>query len=211
MKNTNRTKWAIRGLVVAILVVATILIATVISRWGKVGVAVYKVPNDATVLIEGIRMDGSTIYLKPGTVSITVQKDGFAQKTFKQTISSNRTDQSIIASLDPISDAAKQWATDNAQKYLDIEGIFGEKIATRGEENYTRHPVLESLPYSSASGPFTIDYWFDDNNTPYLIVSNSTAPGRRAALKWILNHNNNTLSDMVIRFEDNSSIGGIVQ
>lgn len=166
-------------------------------RLGKVAVEVLAHPSDTTITIDGDAYSPGTIYLRPGEYTLLAKKNGWTNATA-----------SIIVTKQPRS-VALVLEPDSVQAYkiLEDEKVIAEREAlaavtanARGEDIRSRYPIIERLPYSDISGPFKIDFGFDqlDKTTPYLIVSFSTPKGRRLAIDWLKKNNVDLVKTEVI-------------
>ena len=151
-------------------------------RLGKIAVDIRVNPEDAAIIIDGDKSHAGTVYLRPGTHTFKAAKSGwFADEV---TVSVSKNNATVALLPQPDSDEAQQQAEDDAMKR---EGLSSTAANTRGVDIRSANPILNKLPYSDISGPYKIDYGFNqqDEKTPYLIVSYSTPHGREKALKWL--------------------------
>ena len=156
-------------------------------RQGKIPVEVLANPENATIFIDNSKTGTGVLYLPAGSHTFRAEKEGWKTAEITTRISDDLSSVALV--LDPASEEAIQ----QAKKETRIrEGLSGIAANTRGIGIRSSYPILNKLPYSDTSGPFKIDYGFnqEDKETPYLIVSFSTPHGRTKALKWL--HDNGT-------------------
>lgn len=157
----------------------------VISRIGKEPVAVYLVPDDATLTIAGERFSAGTAYIKPGTYRVVAKKDGFKDYQTSITITRNNT-AAIDVALEPDSDAAREWQRQHMKLYLAQESRAGARANTEGEKFSQINPITSKLPFENLL--YTIGYRADpaDTSGNSIIIEIDSLPGfRNAALKKI--------------------------
>lgn len=169
-----------------ILILLFISIFIAVSRSGKISVDISVIPSDANVYINNKKTNSGEHYLKPGTYTISAKKSGF--KDDKQIISVDRESVDVGLIPEPNSKEAYKWLKDNPELQYKREEMAGKMAALRGEYTIKESPIIESIPYTSVEGPFSIDYGADKSKGAYSIyikISDSTPEGRVAALKWI--------------------------
>ncbi len=170
-------------LVFAALCVVYFVFVT-LPRLGKVAVDITTHPEDAIVYINGNESPSGTVYLRPTQYDFSARKKGWETATATVTVSeSNKT---VALLPDPVSQEAIKEAEDPEVQAL-RESLAGIAAIARGNTLRNENPIINSLPYTDVSGPFKIDFGFEqeDKSTPYLIVSYSTPNGRQAATSWL--------------------------
>lgn len=183
---------------ISILSVLYFLFSTY-PKIGKIPVEILVYPEDAKVYTDDITT-GNTVYLKSGEHTFKAQKDGWV--TDETTVTISDTLKTIALLPSPESTEAKELAN-SAEGSSKREELAGIAANTRGLDIRSSYSILNKLPYSDISGPFKIDYGFnqDDKKTPYIIVSYSTPNGRRKAIRWLQDNGTNlTMTEIV--FED---------
>lgn len=156
-----------------------------VSQNGTAPVSVVIAPKNATVEINNQTFKGNeTIRVKPGTYTVKISKDGFETDTQKIVIKEDKTN-SIISTLNPISDAAKQWYQNNQTEVLRVEGKAGQLSAQQGEEFINQYPITKWLPLQKAT--YTIGYkQLSENSDEGIVITISAVEGyREAALQEI--------------------------
>ncbi len=176
-----------------------------VNRIGKLAVTVEVYPKDAKVSVDGERISSGQHYITPGKHTFTASRSGFADAKQDVTISEDITYAGLV--LQPQSDEAKKFVEDDPNS-LDIEAITGKMFANEGIEVVGNYPVVGKLPYYDLTAPFSIDYGQDEKtpDRPYIVISYSVANSRPLALKWLYENNNGSLSNLDIRFKDESRI-----
>lgn len=169
-------------------------------RIGKTSVEISSHPSDATIIINDETRSPGTVYLKPGDYTLIAKKKGWSSAT--TTVSVGDDSRSMALVLEPNSQEARELLEDD-RVVTEREALAGIAANARGEDIRTKNPIIDKLPYSDISGPFKIDFGFnqDDNQTPYFIVSFSTAKGRRLAIEWLKKQEVDLVKTEVI-FED---------
>lgn len=186
------------GLALFILICVFYYLFIVFPRQDKVAVEILVNPSDASVYIDNEKSGAGKKYIHPGTHVFKAEKEGWTASGVTLDITD---DTSIIALLPtPTSEDARLEAQKDAEKREELAGIAAN---TRGLDIRNTTPILNELPYSDTSGPYKIDYGFnqDDKRTPYLIVSYSTPNGRKEAIDWLIANEVDTTTLEII-FED---------
>jgi DNA-binding MarR family transcriptional regulator len=178
----------IRAILITILLIVVAAIAAGIyfsaSRAGKIAVTVAVVPSDAHTTVDGQSVSSGTIYLKPGSYTVTSKKDGFADYSEKQQIEDNQS--SIVVSLTPESADAKKWADDHNAEYLANESLAGQAADTFSNDFRDKNPIVNVLPYDNYI--FTIGYENDQSdptNNSVIITIDAPEGYRNAAIDQI--------------------------
>lgn len=145
---------------------------------GTIPVTVVAAPNDATISVDGQQVGMGTINLKPGKkYEVKASKDGFFPYSGSQFIdeSSNK----ITVSLQPESEEAQKWATENQQQYSDVEAQAGVREDSTGKEFSDKNPITDNLPLETLI--YTIGYKRDtsDPSGDSIILTIDAAPGYR--------------------------------
>lgn len=161
---------------------------TLYQRVGKVGIAVRTLPDDSAVLLNNTQTNSGVTYVEPGTYTVIVKKDGFAN--FQQTIAvAQNNPVTINAALIPVSDKAKDWVKKHESEYAQ----FTTAKETIREDNEAKirnnNPITQKLPYRNLL--YSISYRADEtdpNGTSIIIEIDTSRAYREAALfqirKW---------------------------
>jgi hypothetical protein len=115
---------------------------------------------------------------------VTGEKDGFTSSTSTTII----TDDSkfIAVSLEPSSDAAKKWAENNQNQYLDLEKFVGSASENSGKTLASKNPIVRDLPISGPT--YTVGYVLDSkdtSSTSIILTVHSPAGYRNEAIRSI--------------------------
>lgn len=178
-RNNAKIIGVVLGAVFLALIAYSIYI--VVSRSGKEPVQVYILPSEATVTVDGQKLSAGIEYLSAGTHEIQAKSEGFTD--YKGTITIGQTNkESIDIALDPVSDAAKEWAKKNQKLYLDREGRSGERSRERGKEFYRLNPITKQLPITNVL--YSIGYIVDqsDPSGNSIILQVQASQGYREAM-----------------------------
>lgn len=199
------SKYTKRLVTVCLLVFVSFVIYSIItgiSRIGKTRIDITVIPEDAKVTINNSETSAGSKYVKPGTYVFTAAKAGFKTYTYEITIKKERTQVGLVP--DPESEEAISWLIDNPDIQLEREAIGGTNAMSKGEEIENNTPIIASLPFTSVTGPFTIDYGYTElrKNGIFLLIRNSSPDGRKNALQWIREQQNIDPTDLEIRFSD---------
>lgn len=155
------------------------------SKSNKIAVTISSAPTDAAITVDGQRIGSNPVYLEPNkTYKFTASKDGFETQSTTKYITS--ADSVVPFELPGVSDEAKQWAKDNQDIYLEVEGSAGQSAIKKGEAFTAKNPVTDSLPLETLI--YTIGYKADqtDPSGNSIIVTVDAAPGyRNGALQAI--------------------------
>lgn len=185
----------------AVLLVFIILISlwTFVDRAGKTAVVVSVVPRDSEVLIGSDKKGNGTHYLKPGTYTVEVKKNGF--QTQKRTIIvSDNKDQNVVAvSLGPNSPEAKKWAEDNSDEYKKNEEFGAIEADVNGKYFSSLHPITKQLPFVDPY--FTISYIANPDMTITLRIDTPSPRYRYYAIAKLRSLGYDP-ADFAIQFKD---------
>lgn len=148
MEFIAKHRLAVLGIGIVILILPIIYyLFTTTDRAGKTQVTVRVVPADATVTIGNRKVSSGDIWLAPGAYPIKGTKEGFADFDSSEVVGTEKMLLPIL--LNPVSDEAKKWASDNQHKYLEVEGQAGDQARVRGDAFHDKNPIVNILPYSS--------------------------------------------------------------
>lgn len=152
------------------------------TRQGKIAITVTAVPSDTKITLNGSQtISTGTVYLAPGTYSITGHKDGF--KDFQEDVTFDDTRARLVIALLPLSDEAKKWAQDNESKYAELGKAGSEAAAKNGARFRESNPIVNNLPYENPY--YSIGYQSSDNKTISLTITAPSARYRYSALQQI--------------------------
>lgn len=139
------------------------------------------VPSSATVTLDSKSYGNGTIWLIPGTYTLTVSKDGF--ETYSEKITVAKGDKNITAGLAAQSEEAKAWADKNSKAYEELEVFANEQSDIAIERQVSRYPELAVLPYSLPA--FTIESRASDSGGTPTIVITGYDGSRNAAVQQL--------------------------
>jgi hypothetical protein len=182
-QNQRNKLYVIGAGLVALFIFYQIVVA--LSRAGETKVRLVVVPNDSTVSVNNKVVKGRTLYLGQGEYTFSAKKDGWNTDTQSVHVGKEAVQVGLIP--DPASEQAQQFLKDNPDVQLQREAVGGLRANTKGEELRGNNPIINSLPYTQESPPFTIDYGLSQERKGdvFLIVSDSSPNGREAAVDWI--------------------------
>ena len=167
------------------VVVAIVYLLT--ANIGKNQVAIYTLPADATVTIDGKAVSGETQYLAAGEYAIKVERQDFRSQTIvKQVVDGNNT--AVTIGLEPANDAGQKWLDDNAEAVAEFESKVGAVANAEGEAFQKKNPIVKDLPYQNYL--FTIGYRSDPGDPSgqsIILVIDAPEIYRQQALTQIYN------------------------
>lgn len=179
----------VRHIIITGLVLLGILVLFGILRGVYVQVnpiSISKVPGDAKLYINDKEVWGDHANLPNGTYSVRAEKDGFA--SYSGTVIIDDFNKYIVIALQPESDAAKKWASDNESAYLNQEAAGEATIGASGKSFADANPIVSQLPIEGYT--YTVGYKLDQSDSAgkSIIVTVDTTSGyRNAALNSIYN------------------------
>jgi hypothetical protein len=186
MQNSNQRQLKKIGVLITVIVVLLLgwFVFLRTSQSGKIGVTVEVLPRDSTVKMDGETITAGKVYTTSGKHVFTAEKSGFKTATVTLTVSTTNNYAGLLPQ--PQSDEANKWSAQD-DVWPKREEIAAKRADTAGEETAAQNPLLEYLPYDDISAPFSIDYYFDTNDSTktYVLIKNSTADGRIRAINWI--------------------------
>lgn len=169
------------GIFVLLAIVALILPG--IAHHGKIKVALVAVPADSSIYIDGQKSHAGNLYIKPGQHTFLATRALFSDYKTSLNI---RSSQTIDLLPSPDSQAAKDYLVQHPSVQQQREQIGGQQFANSSQSLAQNNPIITQLPYTDVNGPFTINYGIAGINHVYLIVSNSSPNGRKAAIEWLV-------------------------
>ncbi|HEY5695643.1 MAG TPA: hypothetical protein VIQ80_02305 [Candidatus Saccharimonadales bacterium] len=151
------------------------------SNAGKIPVTVMVAPNDATITLDGAKINAGTIYLVPNkNYTFSASKSGFVSKSTNQYITSSNT----FVGLELLH--ADGTADQNTDQYLQLEAQAGRAANDKGQALSDKYPIVDKLPIQNYI--YTIGYKADpaDPSNNSIIITIDAAPGyRNGALQAI--------------------------
>lgn len=183
---------------VLLVMLAIATIVTLVGRIGKVGLTVATVPRDASVTINGTQIGNGTQWVKAGTYAVIVKKDGFETQKQTVTVTGDKSDNIIAASLAPKSKEAKEWAAKNNSAYKDNERYGARQARAAGEYFANKNPITKKLPFTDPY--YKIGYVVDGQSITLTIITPS--PRYRFYAVEKIREWGYDPTDFVITFED---------
>lgn len=176
-------KWLILGVIAAVILTIIWVAVVFIGRIGKTPFEVKVLPGDARITIDGTLASNGINYLKKGTYTIEIRRDGFTGVKQKITVSDDEDTNYLALALEAKTDAARKYITDHAQEYTEFEGFVGVKQATIGAKFTEQNPLTTALPYRDAY--YTIGYTDTPSKGLVITIHSSSPRYRYAALQKI--------------------------
>lgn len=198
--NRNIKKLVTLGALILGLLLAYMILVS-LSRQGEQKVTFTVIPSDASLLVNDKPIKQGDNYLSSGDYTLKATKDGWKESTKKFKVSDESLNVSVA--LEPDSEQSKQYLRDNPDIQMEREKIGGENFSDANNLAQENNPIISQLPYSDLMGPFSIDYGPSKTREGgiFLLVTDSTPPGRIEALKWIRTNGQNP-TDLEIVFSD---------
>lgn len=184
---------------VLLVMLAIATTVTLVGRIGKVGLTVATVPRDASVTINGNQIGNGTQWIKEGTYAVVIKKDGFETQKQTVTVTGDKSDNIIAASLTPKSKEAKEWAAKNNSAYKDNERYGAKQARAAGEYFTKQNPITKKLPFTDPY--YKIGYVVGDNQAITLTIITPSPRYRFYAVEKIREWGYDP-TDFVITFED---------
>lgn len=185
MQGQNRRKKLM--IIIGVAIIAFLLYQLIIffSRQGETKVEIIVVPDDSAVSVNNETIKGKTLYLGQGDYTFSATKDGWTTDTQSVQVGKDALQVGLIP--EPSSEEVKQYLKDNPNIQLQREAIGGLRANLKGQKIQDQNPLIEFLPYSQESPPFSIDYGLSKERKGdiFLLISDSTPNGREAAMDWI--------------------------
>ena len=176
---------------VSLIVIAGIFVIFSIilfQRNGKVAITVRSLPVDSSVIFNGTPTKEGVTYVEPGTYTVIVKKEGFAN--YQQTVAvAEGNPATVSAALVPVSDEAKKWAKDHKSEYADFTTLKQDTEVSKETKIKNLNPITQKLPYKNLL--YNISYRADEtdrNGERIVIQIDASRAYREAALfqirKW---------------------------
>jgi hypothetical protein len=177
----------IMPILVLLLVGAVVWLGFLIAR-PRANVQIITNPHPAIVTIDGAKkVSRGTLYLSPGSHTLTASYEGFASKSLTFSITKGKPLQAVFL-LTPNSAAGKQYLKDNPGEQSEREQLGGEQYDTDSATIRRIYPILSLLPHQGID--FAVNYGASVKNPkdPYAVALYVQVPakGQEArALNWI--------------------------
>jgi hypothetical protein len=163
----KRIKLAI-AVFLSLVVLAIVLTAALyISRIGKVAIVTKYAPFNASVYLNGSRINNNaTNFLTPGEYELTASLDNFI--TFTETIIITEETEYILGALIPANEEGQEVANRRRRDFLEVEGIFGNMLHNAGNQIRQEYPILDFLPINNSF--YSISFAYKDDGSPKITV-----------------------------------------
>lgn len=172
---------------------------TYIDRYDKTPLTISVVPSSAKVTIDNRSLGNGTHWLKDGTYSVTVEKEGFETQKSSLLVTSDKQQNVLAVSLTPQSDEAKKWASEHERDYSKNEQYGAIEARENGEYFTNKNPITTRLPFTDPY--FTIGYRADEDDSVILIVTTPSPRYRFYAVEKIRELGYEP-TDFIIEFKD---------
>lgn len=187
---------------IVLIFVALLLVWTgvvLVGRIGKVATTFAVVPSDATITIDGERIDSGVQWIAAKKYEVIIQKEGF--KTHKKTVAITEVKKQnvVAASLAPESNEAKEWAEKHKDDYSENEKFGAIEASTEGKYFSDNNPITEKLPFVDPY--YTISYTPNKDDSINLTIATPSPRYRFYAVEKIRELGYDP-ADFVIIFKD---------
>lgn len=172
---------------------------TYVDRYGKTPLTISVVPSSAKVTVDNRTLGDGTHWLKDGTYSVTVEKEGFKTQKNSLLVTSSKKQNVLAVSLTPESDEAKKWASEHEREYSKNEQYGAIEARENGEFFTNKNPITTRLPFTDPY--FTIGYRADEDNSVILTVTTPSPRYRFYAVEKIRELGYEP-TDFIIEFKD---------
>jgi len=186
MVNRNRLIAIASVVLIAFILLIAMAVYHYTNSIGKVSVKISVAPADSTLSIDGNRVAGSTVLVKPGEHTLVASRQDFVTATYKFN-TENTTE--IPVSLVADNASGQAYITSHRSDFLNVGQIGSSQYDTNSTDLANNYPIVSQLPLD-ISPEYKIDYDASKKypNNPSriaLIISANTAITRRAALQAI--------------------------
>lgn len=181
-----------RKRIIIALIMIVIIIAGVTAGWFiyrsifSATVNIYFAPKSADIAIGSGGGKFGDNYVKPGTYTVRITKEGFSSYTKEVTVKRGET-ANVLGSLTPTSDATKNWYSDHPDDYA-IAQHAGDAQADEAREYLGSHyPIVKVLPIVGLYSAYRVDYGVSPTRADeYAIyVRYQSESAKKAAIKAV--------------------------
>lgn len=193
----------IAGLVLTFIIIS--FAWYIMTRVGHVEVNAIVVPSDSKVSYDHGLISNGTNYLRPGKHTVTISRDNFKTSSYDIVVKPDTSEISISTS--PSNKEGERYLADNPEENQRYEVVGYSMRKQASDEMIEKYPQVPNLPHRhfSRTSVYTVSYGGADiNNTPILVVTNSSTQGRKDALQWIKD-NNFDINSIIINYDDYDS------
>jgi hypothetical protein len=192
------------GLLAGLLVAVVLLIgfSNIVSRAGKIPIAIEVAPSIAQSKIDGKSVSSGTVYVSKGKHTLSASLPDFSTET--QTLIIGGDTQTFSIALRPVNPAGQKFLADNPQYQSEREAVSGRE--TQGRLAVDQTPLINQLPVTNLAAPYKIDFSQSKSrkNGTIILIGGSSPEGRQKALQWIRSKGYDP-TDLEIQFTDFSN------
>lgn len=172
-----------------------------VTRAGKIEYTVNAVPSDATITLNGTKIQPGKYFLEPGYYTITAAKQGYTTHNEARYLTATLRPE-INISLPPVSDEAKRWAKDNKTAYDDVAKLISTKTTVDKNRLAANNPITKKLPFQNYL--YRIDYEPDpkDPKGEKIQLNIDAVTGQRTSALYIIRQLGYDPMDYRINFVD---------
>lgn len=158
----NTIRYVILVFVFVVVLIIAWAIFTAITQSGTKSISVVIAPVDATLVVDGRRVDSGSLRLTYGSHEYVISRGDFRSEAGTIDVTNDKNEQSITAALTPINDAGKKYAATIPDQYSAVSTSAGGETSSRGEMFADKNPIVKHLPYTNPL--FSIGYRIDPDN-----------------------------------------------
>lgn len=160
------------------------------SRQRTASVTIEVVPTGSTITINSKKTRQGLQKIKPQTVTVTAEKDGF--ETYSQTFVLNKGSKGYFGiALTPNSPSTENWYREHPEDQQLAESISSQETDRTATALDYSAPIVKALPFIGPGFQFKIDYGTlnpdGSMDRPVIFIRAISPEGREAALDWIRN------------------------
>lgn len=135
------------------------------SYWNHRGLSKIEVillPNDSQLRVDGAPAKAGTIYLKPGTHTLSATRQYFDKVVREINTRDIKPSETIYMLPEPNSAEAKKWLAEHPDVQLQRESVGGAEAIRQQAVLTNKYPILEKLPHENSN--YKIDYALTPDN-----------------------------------------------
>lgn len=166
----------------SVLVLIGLGFAVFQSTKGRVDI-VALTPSDATVTLDGNKVEKGTHYVDPGKHTFVVSRTAFTEKKIDFEIKAGET-QTFDLYIFPEGGAGLEWVKQNPDQASVLDGYYSNEYEQEANRVYDNNQILSELPL--IDGTFRIDHGLSKTGRDFaLYIQAADQEGRTAALETL--------------------------
>ena len=171
IKNLDKKQRVIFFILSTIIFVGIIYFIVIsISRIGKVPTTVQYAPYEATITLNGTKINNnSQVWLEPGKYSAKIEFEHF--KTIEREVEISAKYRYIVGILEAADSEGEAYIKAHQQDFIETEGIVGQALSQEGRAIKEQYPILSYLPINNRL--YSIGYIYHQNEAPSITVKSA--------------------------------------